>query len=568
MTDYTLAKSVPDTVRTELAAYPPFLQQLLFNRGLTKASDAQNFLQPHYETQLHDPNTLHEMTQAVARIEAAITAGEKIVIFADYDCDGIPGAVVLYDYFQAIKHYATVVHIPHRHYDGFGLSVAQIDQIATTHAPDLLITIDCGTVDVAAVAQANTHGIDVIITDHHEPKDVLPDAVAIVNPKLGTEYPFADLCGAAVVFKLVQSLLHSNRRGVLNGREKWWLDMVGIATVADMVPLLDENRVFAHFGLTVLRKSRRPGLQQLLRKQRASQAHLTEDDIGFTIGPRINAASRMDTPEDAFWLLASTDINEAGVYVDHLEELNKARKTAVAQMSKELNQRVVVETELPPVLVYGNPEWRPSLVGLAANKLAETHDRATFLWGRDGNEDFKGSCRSNGTTSVVHLMDAAAAVFTAHGGHHMSGGFTVQPTMIHELSQQLNRAYELLGEKATVPRALVADMELGLDDVDRQFVTWQQQCAPFGCDNAKPLYAFVGVRPERVEFFGKTKEHTKMTFATSGLVKEALAFFRTPEQFTVTPQVDQPVTLLAHVEQSFFMGRLQTRLRIVDVVSV
>lgn len=567
MTDYTLAKPVPEAVRSTLAAYPPLLQQLLYARGITAAADVEAFLEPQYDTQLHDPALLHDMKKAVSRIETAITEEQKIVIFADYDCDGIPGAVVLHDYLQAVGHTAMVVHIPHRHYDGFGLSVAQIDKIASDHAPDLLITIDCGTVDVQAVAQAATHDIDVIITDHHEPKEVLPPAVAIVNPKLGTTYPFPDLCGAAVVFKLVQALLQSDRRGIPEGKEKWWLDMVGIATIADMVPLVDENRVLARYGLTVLRQSRRPGLQQLLRKQRASQAHLTEDDIGFTIGPRINAASRMDTPEDAFWLLASTDPGEAGAYVDHLETLNQSRKTAVAQMSKELNQRVSVETELPPVLVYGNPEWRPSLVGLAANKLAETHDRPTFLWGRDGNEAFKGSCRSNGTTSVVQLMDAAAAAFQVHGGHHMSGGFTVLPEAIHELSQQLNRAYDTLGEAATIPRTLVADLELRLDDIDRQFVTWQQQCAPFGCDNAKPLYAFVDVRPERVEFFGKTKEHTRLTFATAGLCKEALAFFCTPDDFTVTPAVDRPVTLLAHVEQSFFMGRLQTRLRLVDVVA-
>lgn len=566
MTDYTLAAVVPDTVRTALEAYPPLLQQLLYTRGITDAATAQRFLEPRYDTQLHDPSHLHDMAAAVSRLEAAIEQKQRIVIFADYDCDGIPGAVVLHDYFQAVGHDNVVVHIPHRHYDGFGLSVAQVDHIATTYKPDLLVTIDCGTTDLKAVAQATTHAIDVIVTDHHEPKNELPDAVAVVNPKVGDSYPFPDLCGAAVVFKLIQALLQSDRRGLPEGREKWWLDMVGIATVADMVPLVDENRVLAHYGLTVLQKSRRPGLQQLLRKQRASQPHLTEDDIGFTIGPRINAASRMDTPEDAFWLLASTDPGTAGTYVDHLETLNQSRKTAVAQMSKELNQRVSVETELPPVLVYGNPEWRPSLVGLAANKLAETHDRPTFLWGRDGNEVLKGSCRSNGTTSVVQLMDAATGAFVAHGGHHMSGGFTVAPEAIHELSQYLNRAYETLGEAAAIPRTVVADMELRLDDIDRQFVAWQQQCAPFGCDNPKPLYALVQVRPEQVAVFGKTKEHTKLTFATSGLAREALAFFRTPQQFTVVPEANQPLTLLAHLEQSFFMGRLQTRLRIVDIL--
>jgi len=567
MSEYTLATTVPDGVRTVLKAYPPHLQQLLYRRGITDAAAATRFLQPEYESQLHDPYLLHDMQSAVTRIESALQKSETIVIFADYDCDGIPGAVILHDYLQAVEHEKTVVHIPHRHYDGFGLSVAQVDSLIEQYQPALLITIDCGTVDTAAVAHATKQGVDVIVTDHHEPKDELPSAIAVVNPKVGTDYPFPDLCGAAVIFKVVQALLASDRRGIAPGQEKWWLDMVGIATVADMVPLIGENRVLAHYGLTVLRKSRRPGLQQLLRKQRASQPHLTEDDIGFTIGPRINAASRMDTPEDAFWLLASRDAGEAGACVDHLEKLNQSRKTAVAQMSKELNHRVSLETELPPVLVYGNPEWRPSLVGLAANKLAETHDRPTFLWGRDGNDFFKGSCRSNGTTSVVQLMNTAANAFVAHGGHHMSGGFTVVPEEIHVLSKHLNNAYETLGEAAAITQVPEADMELQLDDIDRQFIAAQQLCAPFGLENPKPLYTFVGVVPEQVTLFGKTKEHTKLTFATSGWAKEALAFFKTPEQFAVTPEAGKSVTILAHLEQSFFMGRLQTRLRIVEIFS-
>src|SRR3989338_1393322 len=387
---------ISDAAAAELGAYGPYLQTLLFNRGITTKAEAETFLSPSYETQLHDPFLLHDMDKAVERVLLAIKANQKTIIYSDYDCDGIPGAVVLHDFFTAAGYTNFFVHIPHRHYDGFGLSVKAVETLKAEQSPDLIITIDCGTTDIEAVAKARELGVDVIITDHHEPKDTLPEAVAVVNPKVGTTYPFDGLCGAAVIFKLVQALIARGDFAITTGQEKWWLDLVGIATIADMVPLRDENRVLAHYGLTVLRKSRRPGLQQLLRKQKASQQHLTEDDIGFTIGPRINAASRMDTPEDAFFLL----------------------------VTKELHVRMKTIEELPDVLVMGNPDWRPSLAGLAANKLAEEYNRPAFLWGRDGNGVFKGSCRSGGGVSVVKLMNAVPELFHEFGGHHMSGGFS------------------------------------------------------------------------------------------------------------------------------------------------
>jgi single-stranded-DNA-specific exonuclease len=395
---------LPEEVELELAQYDNNLRKLLFNRGVKTKVEAETFLAPSYDDHLHSPFLLHDMEKAVLRVLQAIANNEKVVIYSDYDCDGIPGAVVLYDFFMSVGFNNFTNYIPHRHYDGFGLSVKAVQKIKEELNPALIITIDCGTTDIEASALAKELDIDVIITDHHEPKEVLPDVVAVVNPKVGKTYPFSGICGAAVIFKLVQALITRGEFNLPPGQEKWWLDMVGIATVADMVPLLDENRVFAHYGLMVLRKSRRHGLQQLLRKQKASQQHLTEDDIGFTIGPRINAASRMDTPEDAFLMLATKDVEEAIKRVDHLEGLNLERKSAVAQITKELHKRLELSEELPPIFVMGNPDWRPSLVGLAANKLAEEHNRPAFLWGRDGNGVIKGSCRSGGEISVVKIM--------------------------------------------------------------------------------------------------------------------------------------------------------------------
>ncbi len=566
MAIFEVLPAVSDDALTQLAPYNTWLRQLLYNRNIVSGEQAKQYLNPSYETQLHDPFLLHDMEKAVTRILTAMAEDQKVVIYSDYDCDGIPGAVVLHDFFIAAGFTNFFNHIPHRHYDGFGLSVKAVKKLHTEQVPALIITIDCGTTDVEAVAEANALGIDIIVTDHHEPKATLPEAVAVVNPKVGNGYPFDGLCGAAVIFKIIQALIVRGGFPIAPGQEKWWLDMVGIATIADMVPLRDENRVFAHFGLTVLRKSRRPGLQQLLRKQKTNQRYLNEDDIGFTIGPRINAASRMDTPEDAFFLLATKDEGEAGARLVHLEQLNTDRKSAVTLMTKELHVRLKAKEDMPEVIVMGNPDWRPSLVGLAANKLSEEYNRPAFLWGRDGNGVFKGSCRSGGGVSVVRLMEVIPEVFHEFGGHHMSGGFSVRDEKIHELAEALQVAYQTLGAAASVIEPLLVDFELTLDSFTTDLLRAQRQCGPFGCENRKPLYLIKNITPKEVISFGKAKEHTKLTFATVGIAKEAIAFFRTPEQFSVVPTTEGPLSLLVHLEESFFMGRLQTRLRIVEIV--
>jgi single-stranded-DNA-specific exonuclease len=550
--------------RTELASYDLALQQLLFSRGITTKAAAEAFLNPNYETELHSPLLLHDMAKACSRIKDAMQKGEQIAIFSDYDCDGIPGAVVLHDLFKVLAYEHFTNYIPHRHYEGFGLGTTAIDKLAEA-GTKLIITIDCGTNDHEAVVHAKSLGIDVIITDHHEPGSELPPAVAIINPKLGT-YPFPHLCGAGVAYKLAQAILATTEHSVAPGREKWWLDMVGVATIADMVPLVGENRVFAHYGLTVLRKSRRPGVQQLLRKARIDQRYLTEEDIGFTIGPRINAASRMDAPEHAFQLLTATDEGEASMHVDRLEKLNNERKGNVAQMTKELHHRLSELSELPPVLVLGNPLWRPALVGLAANKLAEEYRRPVFLWGRDGNDVIKGSCRSGGGVSVVRLMEAAGDIFHEHGGHHMSGGFAVKEDHVFTLSELLNQAYVDLGSEAAVPLERVIDASLSLDAVFGPLRNALTALAPFGTGNPKPLFAFERVTPASVSVFGKAEEHLKLVFATESGSLEAIAFFSKPADYERTPETGMPCTLLAHIESGVFMGRKQTRLRIVDIL--
>lgn len=566
---YRLAPLVPDDATSSLDGFSPLVRQLLRTRGVTTAEEAETFFAPQYET-LYDPFLMTDMEKAVVRILNALASGERIVIFSDYDCDGIPGGVLLHDFLVAIGCANFENYIPHRHTDGYGLGVAAIDALAERGAC-IVITVDCGITDVEPAARAKERGIDLIITDHHEVGLALPDAYAILNPKRDDAYPFKGLCGTGVAWKLVEALLLRGREtgqfDLKSGAEKWWLDVVGLATIADRVPLVGENRTIAHFGLKVLRKSRRPGLQHLFRGTRLVQRYLTEDDIGFMIAPRINAASRMDTPEDAFQMLATRDEEAAGTHVRHLETLNNERKGVVAAMVKDIKKRIAQTTELAPVIVMGNPEWRPALVGLVANTVVETCNRPVFLWGRDGRDVIKGSCRSDGTMSVVSLMHEVRDVFIEYGGHHASGGFSVQQKAIHTLDARINGAYAILQE-AVVPLTpeVVVDAVLSLDDITGQFMRDLARLAPFGEGNQKPIFAFRHVTPEKVFSFGKGQDHTKVSFRTRHGALEAIAFFAQPDAFSTPLQAGAPITLIAHAEQSFFMNRLVTRLRIVDVL--
>jgi single-stranded-DNA-specific exonuclease len=408
----------------------------------------------------------------------------------------------------------------------------------------------------------------VIITDHHIPSDPEPDAYALVNPKRnGSKYPFKELCGATVVFKLVQALL-AQLTSVPAGWEKWLLDMVGIATLSDMVPLTGENRVFAKYGLLVLRKSRRPGIRTLCRKLHLNQRYLTEDDIGFMITPRINAASRMDEPMDAFRLLTADSDEEAEKYVEHLDHINNERKGLVASMVKEAKKRLEKIHSLSDVIVIGDPRWRTGLVGLAAQRIAEDYGRPAFVWGREGGDVIRGSARSPGSVNVVRLMESCSNTFIEYGGHAFSGGFSVAQENIHTLEEVLVSACESpLVQLGREDSNLTFDEELSLLDVNWKIWDLIDKLSPFGDANPKPVFLFRNVLISNVGAFGKEKNHIKLDLEKPGGGKvEAMSFFKSPDDFKVKPQIRERVDILANMEKSVFRGRPELRLRIVDIV--
>lgn len=584
MTEYTKRRPLLTTEKDALPGYSELLQHLLFHRGVTESAAAEKFLMPEYTRDTHDPMLLKDADKAAARIIHAIETGERIAIYSDYDCDGVPGGAMFHDLFTRIGYKNFMNYIPHRHNEGFGVHKEALDTLAADGVK-LVVTLDCGITDVESVDYANSLGMEVIITDHHEPPAELPRAFAIVDPKQSDcAYPDKFLCGTGVGYKLILAILGKNRFGMKEGHEKWLLDLVGIATLSDMVPLTGENRVFASYGLQVLRKTKRKGLERLFKKLKMQQAHLTEDDIAFMVTPRINAASRMGVPMDAFKMLVADTDESADVAVEHLDGINNERKGVVASLVKEVKKIVRerhVSGEIPRVIVLGNPEWRPSLLGLAANSCAEEFRRPVFLWGRDGEGEIKGSCRTDGITNIVELMRAVpAGTFGEFGGHKQAGGFGVNGEAIHRLEILLNEAAEKLAQAKTLASGgsgdaggvesdpdKVVDHELSMDDVGFRLADDLNRLAPFGVGNSKPIFLFRKVSPAAVKKFGKANEHIEISFKKSnGERVAAISFFGAGSGWAEKVGVDKPLDLIASIEKSNFRGRSEIRLRIADVI--
>ncbi len=557
-------------------AISPRILELLEKRGVGK-DDRQAFLSPDYEAHTHSALLFANMDVAVARIANAINEGERIAIYADYDCDGIPGAVILWDFFAKIGYVNVEVYLPHRDREGYGLHIAALDTLRA-HGVSIIITVDVGTTAVEPVAYALSIGVDVIVTDHHEVGGhELPKAVAVLNPKI-KPYPFTELCGAAMAFKFVQGCLETWRNDAaavpqsitlpMVGWEKWLLDMVAIATISDMVPLRGENRVLAFWGLKVLRKSDRPGIDALCLITKAVKGAITEEDIGFSFGPRLNAASRMDDPMLAFRILSTRDPREAQLLAASLDALNTKRKGMVASISREAKKRAKARYTTEKVAVIGDPEWKPSLVGLAANSLLEERGGGIVcVWGRDANGALKGSCRSDGEVSIVEMFAKAPACFTAYGGHAGSGGFTLAENAVHTLQEELEKAYQELAGIPREKKEATADLLVALSEIKFPLYRELSQLAPYGIENTKPLLRVPRARIISVRRFGKEKNHTELSLACgeSGAEARAFQYFSAPEDFSVIPEASMLVDILGTIERDTYRGQTSVALRIVDI---
>ncbi len=548
-------------------SYSELLRTILEKRGIKTLEEAEIFLNPDYKRDFYDPFLMKDMEKACVKLFEVIENKEKTIIYADYDCDGIPGAVILRDLFKKIGYTNYKVYIPGRNYEGYGLNLPAIKEFAKKRVK-LLITVDLGITAVSEIAQAEVDGIDVIVTDHHLPHAVLPRAYAILNPKTD-DYPEKILCGAGVVFKLVQAFVkkYGEFYKISEGWEKWLLDMAGLATLSDLVPLLGENRAMAYFGMKVLKKSPRPGLQKLLSKMNINQKYLTEDDIGFMVTPRLNAASRMDNPMRAYELLSTDDEAEAGAIVNHLSKINDDRKTMVTGIMREVNKKFE-KREKKEVIVIGNPEWRVGVLGVVAGKISDEHKKPVFVWGKDENDLIKGSCRSDGSVSLVELMTETREFFMEFGGHEFAGGFTVHSDKIHFLEDALSLSFNKVKRDKAEDEAIY-DIKSDLSAVNVKNWKEIEKMAPFGLANPKPVFLFEGVKVKNIKKFGKngSGEHLEITFSDTGKDEiKAVSFFSNNESFKVPLSEGVKVNLLATFDLSRFRGREELRLRITDIL--
>jgi single-stranded-DNA-specific exonuclease len=548
------------------------ITEILYNRlGLVTQEEKDAFIKPDFDLHTHDPFLLSDMDKAVERLHNAIQNKEIIGIYTDYDCDGIPGAVIMADFFRVIGYDNFHVYIPDRQSDGYGLSPDGIDSLKEKGCT-LIVTIDLGITAVDSTLYANSCGINIIITDHHLPHEIIPDAYAIINPKRsGDMYPFKDLCGSGVVYKLVCGFLSKYRDeyGVAVGIEKWMLDMVGLATLADMVPLVGENRVFAYYGLLVMKKTKRIGLRKILAINKVSLATLNEDDLSFTLVPRINAASRMGDAYLAYRMLSTIDPNEAEQLAKELESLNNKRKAHVASIMKDI-KKIGKDFSNTEVIVVGDPLWRPGVLGLVAGKLVEEYQKPVFVWGGNDEGDYdvlKGSCRAPVGTNIVDIMTGASNVFEHFGGHSGAGGFSISKRNIHDLDTMLQSAfYTSTQKKNRVEETESIDplFSLVVTSPTKTLLDTIQIFAPFGFGNTKPVLRIESVLIESFKQFGKAAEHIEVMCVIDGNTIKALSFFKNATSFGTALAVGERRTLLCHIEMSYFI-RPELRLRIIDI---
>ena len=503
-------------------------KEILEKKGfdLNNNKEIEKFLNPKWERDLFDHKKIKDINKSVERIKKAIDTDEKIVIYADYDCDGIPGAVILHDFFEKINYKNVSVYIPHRHNEGYGLNTKAIQKFINEKV-SLIITVDIGITNVDEVKFAQDNGIDVIVTDHHLPiidekgNQILPNAFSIINSKQDDcEYEEEFLCGSSTAWKLVHAFLDKYREEFNVGLswEKWLLDMVGIATIADLVPLKNENRLLARYGLEVLRKSKRPGVQKILKNAKITQAKITEDDIGFGIAPRINSASRMAEPVHAFYALLQNE--DSLNFADELENYNNARKQDTKDAHKSLDYE---KFKSEKIILAGDTNWTPGIIGLVASKISEATGKTAFVWGTGEDKNIlKGSVRAGSDGyNVVEIMTEAKNILENFGGHEMAGGFSLE-------KNNLKKFEEFLKEYATKKEKIISSDEINiqngeniltnnfininLENINRKLFDEIKIFAPFGTGNEKIIFKLKLSDDDFVKSkrFGKQSEHLEI----------------------------------------------------------
>jgi single-stranded-DNA-specific exonuclease len=526
-------------------------EKVLQARGLT-GQKRDFFLQPDYDAR-HDPFLLPDMRAAVERVVQAYKEQQHITIYGDYDIDGLTATTVLLDALEKFGFKNVTAFIPNRFVEGYGMTVEAVEKIADT-GTELIITVDCGSLSEKEIVRAKELGMDVIVTDHHNVAAVQPPAVAVINPKRlladypddydnflvkdssprrDDLYPFVDLPGVGVAFKLVQAL-QTVLQGLPDGQEKWLLDLVALGTVCDVVTLRDENRVHVFWGLKVLSKTKRPGLRALMAVARVDRDAITSRSLGFGLGPRMNAAGRLETAQYSLDMLRSTEPTKSLNLAQQLDVMNTSRKNEQDRIFKEaiiLAEKYASDN----VLVVSSPKWNHGIIGIVAAKLLEKYGKPTFVLEEMG-EEAKGSARSYGDFSAADAIRAADDIITKGGGHRLAAGVTLPTMHIDAFRTRINEYYA--SQKLVNQQDLllpVADTDAILAEVTEDLVGMLSQLEPFGNGNPQPILKSSGLIVMVVKRMGGDGQHVKIDVKDQFGSRMQLLAFNAPLHFFVEP---------------------------------
>lgn len=493
-------QEVSTAFKEELDKYDlsPLIGDILWNRGIQTPEKLAGFLQPSIQD-LYDPFLLYEMEKAVERIQDAIVNGERILVYGDYDADGITSTTIMKETLELLG--ADVAYyLPNRFTDGYGPNLAVYQQQIDAGV-QLIVTVDNGVSGHEAIAYANSQNVDVIVTDHHELPQELPNAFAIIHPRHPNgAYPFKDLAGVGVAFKVATALLDEVPLE--------FLDLAAIGTIADMVSLTDENRALVSLGLQAMKESERLGLRELLTVSGVKSSEITETTVGFSIGPRLNAIGRLGDANPAVQLLSTFDEDEAKQLAKNLDDINEQRKGLVETITQEALQLVDSQNE---VHVIAHSGWHEGVLGIVAGKILKKTGRPTIILTIKENGQAKGSGRSSDALNLFQMLDGMREMFVNFGGHHAAVGLTLASENLAPLQEKINQYIRQKEIDLSKGSSLIIDDRLTLADVSLKFIDTLNRLAPFGTDNPIPRFLFQDVHAQNKKAIGTAGDHLKMT---------------------------------------------------------
>lgn len=555
---WQIAPRVSSLVIARFPHLHPLVVQILYNRGIITPEQVDAFFAP--DTLIGNPFRLRGVNEAVDRLRRAIRAGEFIAVYGDFDTDGVTATALLVQVLQALGAQVQP-YIPHRIDEGYGLNCEALQQLQA-RGVRVVVTVDCGVRSLDEVAFGTRLGLDIIITDHHAPTDALPNALAIINPKQPQcPYPTKELSGVGVAFKLAQALLRVNARVPLKPTtltEETLLDLVALGTVADLVPLAEENRALVKLGIERLRHSERPGVQALLRYAALKPEALDAGNIGFVLAPRLNAAGRLEHALRAYDLLTTIYPDEAALLAQQLEETNRERQRWTTALTLKARAVVAESAESEPLLFVTDAEFLEGIVGLIASRLVDEFYRPAIVV-HYGETESRGSARSINEFNIVAALDECRDLLVRHGGHAMAAGFTVRNENLPTLQARLREiAARTLSPAELVP-TLNVDAEVPLSEMTWAFYKALEQLAPFGYGNREAIFASRNVLVRDARVVGN--EHLRLLLSDGQIVWDAIAF----RQASWLSQLPKSIDIAYQLDARTWNGETRLQLNIKDI---